>query len=249
MGNVTLLLQDEKIDSELLREIVQPKREETDAESVTVWREYESQAVTAAVNQRREETDVIVLYGDSRHLLPFGKNLQPEQKDGCVISEGLAEKLFSTRKAEGQTVEYAERTWTICDVIPHPEQLILVQGTEMLDDVTFNRISTTIDSGMPRQLAAERLVRRYGLSAKLIRLDVYTELSWIVEMIPTQWSDFDGWKKNWEQKKTELQLTAGCEKSEIDLMYLRDVRRCYLFGGLSLLLLVFLYRLHHNGGK
>lgn len=247
MGTITLLLEDETIDPVLLTEIVQPAMEKAEVPSVAVWREYESQTVVADLNQKSEETDVIVVYGSSHCLLPYGKNLQPEQKDGCIISEGLAEKLFSTRRAEGQTVQYAGHTWTICDVIPQPKQLLLVEGTDLLEDVTFNRLSAMRDGGVPRQLAAERLIRQYGISAKLLRLDVYTDLSWISEMIPSQWSDFKGWRQNWKQKKQELQLTAGCEKSEVELLYLRDVKRCYAFAALSLLCLIPMVRLVRTG--
>lgn len=241
------MLEDEKLDPELLTEMVQPDPEKTEEYSVAVWREYESQTVVADLNQKSEETDVIVIYGNSRCLLPYGKNLQPEQKDGCIISEGLAEKLFSTRRAEGQTVQYAGHTWTICDVISQPKQLLLVEGTELLNDVTFNRISAMRDSSVSRQLAAERLIRQYGISAKLLRLDVYIDPAWIVEMIPSQWSDFEGWQKNWKRKKQELQLTASCEKCEVELLYLREVKRCYLFAAVSLLSMILMLRFYCAG--
>lgn len=242
LNSMTFVTQDTRFDSETLTQIVQPEADDTQAYTAAAWRQSTNQTITAEENQRSCQTDVIALYGVSRCILPYGKNLQTDQQDGCIISETLAEELFASHQVEGQKIQYAGYTWRICDVIKQPERLFVFEAAALLEDMQFDHISVILSDGASRQLTAERFVSRYGLSAQLLRLDFYSSVQWLAEMIPAKWSDFDGWKQNWDEKKQEMQLTATAEKSAVDLLYLQSVKRGYLFAGAAVLTLLLFLR-------
>lgn len=250
LNSMTFVAQDTCFDSDTLTQIVQPEADDEQAYTAAAWHQSRNQTIIAEENQRSCQTDVIALYGASRCILPYGKNLQTDQRDGCIISEALAEELFASHQVEGQKINYAGHTWRICDVIKQPERLFLFEAAVLLEEIQFDHISVILPSDASRRLTAERFVSRYGLSAQLLRLDFYSSVQWLAEMIPTKWSDFDGWKQNWNEKKQEMQLVAAAEKSAVDLLYLQYVKHGYRFIGAAVLvpvLLFWLYKKLYNG--
>lgn len=242
LNSMTFVAQDTCFDSDTLTQIVQPDRDDEQAYTAAAWCQSTNQTITAEENQRSCQTDVIALYGASRCILPYGKNLQTDQRDGCIISETLAEELFASHQVEGQKIQYAGYTWRICDVIKQPERLFVFEAAAGLEDMQFDHISVRLSDGASRQLTAERFVSKYGLSAQQLRLDFYSSVQWLAEMIPAKWSDFDGWKQNWDEKQQQMQLTAAAEKSTVDLLYLQSVKRGYLFAGAAVLMLLLFLR-------
>lgn len=237
LNNITLVSLDDAFDHDTLMQIVQPDKFNEETYTAAAWSERKNQTVVADENQRSCQTDVIAVYGSSRCILPYGKNLQTEQKDGCIISEQLAEELFASHQVEGQKISYAGRIWRICGVIRQPKRLVLLEGTELLDEIPFDHISITATDHVQRRLVAERFINRYGISAQMLRLDFYGSAAWLAEMIPTKWSDFEGWEQNWKDKKQDMQFMAGTEKSAIELLYLQYVKSSYRFFGMAMTLL------------
>lgn len=244
LNSMTFVAQDTCFDNDTLTQIVQPEQDDEQAYTAAAWCQNRNQTIIAEENQRSCQTDVIAIYGASRCILPYGKNLQTNQRNGCIISEELAEELFASHQVEGQKINYAGYIWQICDVIEQPGRLFLFEAAALLEEIQFDHINVMLSGDASRQLTAQRFVSRYGLSAQFLRLDFYSSVQWIAEMIPSKWSDFDGWKQNWDEKKQEIQMVAAAEKSAVDLLYLQYVERGYrLTCGAAVLLLL----LHANG--
>lgn len=220
LNHITLASQTQNFDNTVLSEIMQER-------TITAWHESKNQIISAVENQRSCRADIIAIYGSSHYILPYGKNLQCEQRDGCIIGETLAEELFASHETEGQQIAYAGHTWRIYDVVEQPERLFLFEGSGLLNELTFDHINVPVENNI--RLTAERFTSQYGISAQLSRLDFYSSLSWLAEMIPTKWSDFDGWKQNWKTKKQELQFVSSAQKNIIESLYLRNIRNCYYF--------------------
>lgn len=238
MNSITLIAQDDSFDNDALTSIVQQEQDDDEAYTAAAWKESKNQTIVADENQRSCQTDVIAIYGSSRCILPYGKNLQLEQADGCIISETLAEELFASHQVEGQKISYGGYIWRICGVVRQPKRLMMIESSRLLDEMHFDHISIILPEKASRRLVSERFTSRYGLSAQLLRLDFYSNASWLAEMIPTKWSDFDGWKQSWNEKKQEMQFIAASEKSAIELLYLQYIKSCYHFAGISAVLLI-----------
>mgnify|MGYP007067134727 FL=1 len=114
-----------------------------DRETFAVWTELKNESVSAMDGGKSSVTNVIAVYGPSHCLLPLGKNLLPEDKEGCIIGVELAEELFGTHLAEGQQLEWAGKTMIVRGVLREPEHFLMVEASGFRDAITFDRINIT----------------------------------------------------------------------------------------------------------
>lgn len=221
--SVTIQADENSFDMEELKEMkADPDSEYTFA----AWKEETGRQISAAESGRNDTANVIEIYGSSNCILPYGANLWQEDKDACLIGMKLAEQLFGGHQVEGQQIQYNGRILTIRGVIKEPGELLICETTE--PETSFNRISILTAEG-EGYLKAKDFVSKYGLMAQPLRFDFYQDLSWIQEMIPGKWSDFEGWKENMKEKKQEFQLVSGVEKSDLEVLYLGWVKKRNLY--------------------
>ncbi len=200
-----------------------------DKETFAVWTELKNELVSVMEGGKSTVTDVIAVYGPSHCLLPLGKNLLPEDKEGCIIGEGLAEELFGTNLAEGQQVEWMGRTMTIRGVLREPGHFLMAEASGFWDAVTFDRINITLSDDQDRTLAGERFINRHGLAARELQWNHRYGWKWLAEMVPAKWSDFEGWRENFQKHKKAVELVKNTEKSTIESEGIRYYDRKLLF--------------------
>ena len=251
--NLTLRAEGDGFDSEWLKSELEFSEETEDVEeeenfSFAAWTELKNESVLVEWNGKSCESDVIAVYGSSHCLFPVGKNLSVWDTDGCIIGEGLAETLFADRQAEGQNLVWRGRDWVVRGVVKEPADLLIVQAAGIAQELSFDRISialpkngegtslTGMNGGIQetdRQLTGEAFMNRYGLSARVLRWDYLTGFSWLKELIPGKWSDFDGWKQNLDQYKKARELLKSTEKSAVETAGLnaRNKGQIFLFLG------------------
>ncbi len=187
--------------------------------SFAAWREWKEERIAGKTNSRNASGNVIAVSGPSRYLLPIGKNLTPQDKKGCVIGQKLAEELFGGSQAEGQQITWQDGTWIVRGVVREPASLLMVQVggfPDMIEKLHLNRINIALKDGEDRHLAGEKFILQNNLSAQVLRWDYLHGLSWIREMVPGQWSDFDGWKQNFQNYKEAVRLARNTWKSSIE---------------------------------
>ncbi len=224
--SVTMRADEGGFDTDLLKEIMKnPDLEYTFA----AWRENRNQQVAAVESGRADTVNVIEVFGPTHCILPYGKNLWPEDEDGCLIGVKLAEELFGSHQVEGQQIWYDNRILTVCGVIEEPEKLLLCETGELSGGMCFDRISVFVPDGAKQYTAGNEFISQYGLPAKLLRYDFYRDLSWLKEMIPGKWSDFDGWKENMEKKKQEIRLISGTDRSDVEAIYMSRAKTGHFF--------------------
>lgn len=245
--NITLRAESAAFDSEWIRKTIQQQRvqgegegteEEENGESFAVWTELTEETVSRDYGGRESISDVIVVYGPSYCLLPIGKNLFPEDADGCILGAGLAEELFGGRQAEGQQLFWGGKNWTVRGIVEEPSHFLMVQGTECVDTVSFDRISLNRSGQEDRKGQGEEFISQYGLSARMLRFDHRYGFGWLKEMIPSHWSDFDGWKQNLETHQKEVEFVKNTDKSVIESAGIEKYNKGVFCSVISLLCLV-----------
>ncbi len=231
--SITIQAKEEGFDLDLLKSMMKdPESEYT----FSAWKEEADQQISAFESGRSSAADVITVYGPSQCVLPYGKNLQAEDTEGCLLGMKLAEELFGSHKVEGQKLVYGERVLTVRGVINNPENLMICEAAEELSEqaILFPRISILSSDKEDLSLITSNFMNQYGLSGQALRFDVYQNLSWIKELIPGKWADFDGWKANIEDKRQEIELVKNTEKSEIEAIYLSSIRNRNRYIGLGI---------------
>ena len=184
--------------------------------TATAWTERKEEIVTDSISGRSSKTNIIAIYGPSHCLLPFGKNLSAEDPEGCLISLPLAEKLFGDFPAEDQQIIWNDNIWTVRGVIPLSTCCLIMQTAGKDIDLSYNRISIPLKKSKERQISGENFILQNNLSAQVLRLDYLYQCSWIPELIPNQWSDFDGWKQNWANHIQTAERVKHTERSTLE---------------------------------
>ncbi len=179
------------------------------------------------------DADVIAIYGDSGCVFPIGANLPAEDTEGCIIGEKLAEDLFGSGHAAGGKLFWREQEWTVRRVVEEPAELCLLQASGMKEQPEFERISITVKEGDNRRKVFEEFTLNQGLSAHALRWDYLYGAKWLLEMLPSDWSDFDGWKKNLQEWSRAVKLAKTAERSAIEeagLNYRKRALFCHISG-------------------
>ncbi|MCI8991314.1 MAG: ABC transporter permease [Eubacterium sp.] len=263
---VTIWSQGAGFDADTIRGIDKdPEREEIFA----AWKEIPDSILSAAESGRTYRADVILLYGSSYCVMPYGKIMDKEDTEGCLIGKKTAEELFGSHRVEGQKLIYGNRTLTVRGVTEEPENLLLCEALLTSEagagnssesrnyfagtgdvfaepEISFDRISFFAGDVKEGRRIAEDFRNRYGLNADIVRFDFYQNLSWFPDLIPGKWSDFSGWKENLEMHKKQKEqvgrLTKSCLETEY-LLCLRERNLCFLFGvfGLAICSVIFVF--------
>ncbi len=202
--------------------------------SFAAWKEWKGETIVGNSSGRSENASVIAVCGPSHCLLPIGKNLMPQDKNACIIGQKMAKKLFGGFQAEGQKIIWQDETWTVRGVVKEPASLLMVQVgglPKLIERLQLNRINIALKEGEDRQLAGESFILQNNLSAKALRWDFLHGFSWFSEMVPGEWSDFEGWKQNFQKHREATRLAENTWKSSIEAWGLDCRKRG---GGLSL---------------
>lgn len=198
----------------------------------TAWRELQDEMVSAKRSGRTGLADVLMIYGDSRGVLPYAGRMTADDTEGCIIGVELAEDLFGGRLVQGQQLVYGGRLLTVRDVIQEPAKLLVCE-TDAPEKTPFAGISFFADDPAKKRRSDGDLIGRYGPRAEVVRFDLYENLKWLEELIPGQWSDFDGWRKNFTRKCREAEIVKRAEKNSIEIQSLQWIgwrNWCYAIG-------------------
>lgn len=231
---VTLLLQEpEDYKSAILR--LESWQEEME---LVLWGEEGQQHFTGARGHEAVVT-AIAFAGSTQLLFPGGPVLQDTDRTGCLLDRQAAWELFGSDQVQGETVFRDGRCWVVRGVLPCREGLVVLPAGEGTEEIPLDCLTTEL-SGRKRRQAAELLAQE-GFSGSLLRMDFYQGLSWVKELVPGKWSDFEGWGRNLEKKKQEWRLLVSSQKKIPQLLQRQALRSYYGYqGGSAVFLLGFL---------
>lgn len=248
---VTVMSEEDGLGEDIIKEIDNDPEQEN---AFAAWKEIPDSFLTAKESGRTSRADVIMLYGSSYCVLPYGKVIDKEDTTGCLIGRKIAEDLFGSRQVEGQELICGDRTLAVRGVIREPENLLLCEipdissnsSSDSSSDISFDRISFFAENAEDGRKTAEEFMNRYGLNVEILRFDYYQNLFWIKELIPGKWSDFSGWNKNLENQKEQKEQISRMRKSCLEteyLLLLRERNLCILLGfaGIATCLVIFVF--------
>lgn len=105
----------------------------------------------------------------------------------------------------------------------------MLQASGMSKHLDFERISIAVDKGIDRRKVCEEFILSQGLSAHALRWDYLYGVEWLEEMLPSDWSDFDGWKADLEEWSRAVEIVKTAARSSIEEMGLKYRRRGLFF--------------------
>lgn len=242
---MTLLLQ-EPLENVLLPEGSQNIRKDNDEQDeleFTLWGEQPGQSFTGAAGHSAVLT-VILFTGSTQLLFPCDGILYDTDRQGCLLDRRAAEALFGSHEVLGEQIGGDSGSFRVRGVLPLEEGLVVIPANS-LEGAFLDRITVWL-GGRERQAMAE-LLGQYGYSGTPLRMDFYESFSWVKELVPGKWADFEGWKGNLEEKRQEWRVLANTKKYIPQMLQYRMYRSYHWNHGLSVLcLLVFLILLFYG---
>ncbi len=195
----------------------------------TLWEQQDDVSISSVILGKTAQADLLKIYGQSRLLLPYGKNLLRQDTEGCLIGAALAKDLFGSEQAEGQQLLADNRILTVRGVVQTPEQIIICETDTAGASYTPDHISIAMPDDKDAASLAAAFMSYYGISSTAVRYDYYLNPLPLWELVPGKWSDFAGWKDKIAAYQKALWLLETTPKSCIEELYLQKIRSSYLY--------------------
>lgn len=124
------------------------KKSETDESAkaeegieITAWKMEKEQEVSWKETGRQTKGTVITVYGNMARVLPYsmeyGGFTFHEDTAGCVVSRGLAWKLFGAEDVVGNTVQYEGREFLIRGVLDMEDAVLAIYQTKKQEAMPY----------------------------------------------------------------------------------------------------------------
>lgn len=101
---------------------------------ITAWEMQKEQNICYPKLERQTSGTVITLYGNMARVLPFsmkhGGFTFVGDTSGCIISSGLARKLFGAENVVGNQIFYEEKEWSVRGVVEEEEPVLALYQTD-----------------------------------------------------------------------------------------------------------------------
>ncbi len=212
-------------------------------ETELVWWGEAGQQRFAGAQGYEAAVTAIAFTGSTQLLFPGGPVLQDTDRTGCLLDQKAAWELFGSDRVLGETVSREGGSWVVRGVLSFWEGLVVVPAGEETQDIPLDCLTAPLGGRELRQAA--ELLEQGGHVGSLLRMDFYQNLSWVKELVPGKWSDFEGWGRSLKQKEQEWRLLTNSRKKIPQLLQYTACRRYYGYqGGFAVLLFGFLVLIH-----
>lgn len=172
-------------------------------EDFALWQDEGVAAVGGGDAVSSARARLILIDGDGELILPQGMRLCAFDGDGCVIDEETAMALYGSRDIEGLALSCGGRERVVRGVFPWHRPLVVAQAGDEPPEGGYSRVTLRGGENGGGALAAEAFLVRNGLSGEPLRFDLLSGASWLSELVPGKWSDFEGWGAAIEEKREE----------------------------------------------
>lgn len=135
---------------------------------ITAWKREKEQNVIWKDTGQQTKGTVITVYGNMARILPFsmkyGGYTFPADAAGCVVSSGLAWKLFGAEDVVGNVVQYGERKFQIHGVLDMEESVLAIYQTNRQEAMPYVEVWNPEEPPAPRLEQIESSIGMFGAS-------------------------------------------------------------------------------------
>lgn len=141
------------------------KKEENQEMEITAWKQENQQDIRWEEMGARTSGTVVKVYGNMARVFPFtmryGGYTFWEDSSGCVVSSGLAWKLFQTDQVLGNVVTCQEQDWIIRGVLDTESPILAVWQQDETEYMPY--VELYAKEGDPPAVSREKIKSSLGL--------------------------------------------------------------------------------------
>ena len=175
--SVSIRMKGEVVTERILIQMAEQERikENQELTEITAWNRKENQTLVCDVLETKEEMGLIEVYGAMEKAYPVlllsGYMPAADDKQGCLIDEESAYRLFRTADALGNSLIYDGRRYFVRGVLRSPEMVCLI--IRAFEEISYANLELSFEnSDNSGQLAAD-LLRKYGINSRYTLIDGY----------------------------------------------------------------------------
>ena len=159
---VSIVLENEIKASEA-REILQKEKKQEEPLYPVFWTESGKQQIQSKTSQKSVSLKVVQTEGNTGLLIPGGNSLAADDREGCLIDEHSAAKLFGYGEAAGEILLYNNNRYTIRGVLKGLRSTMVIQAPITEDASILLDTVTAKNSSMRRDEIIQTLAGRYNI--------------------------------------------------------------------------------------
>lgn len=118
------------------------------------WRQESGGRVSYKELNRMETAEIMAVYGRTDLIFPDCEAMDIENKTGCLISKGLAFRLFGGTDVVGNILEYNSREYEVIDIIDSDIPLFVYELWEEDSSIVLDRATVLCIQNSPKQTKA-----------------------------------------------------------------------------------------------
>lgn len=118
------------------------------------WHQESGGRVSYKELNRMETVEIMAVYGRTDLIFPDCKAMDIENKTGCLISKGLAFRLFGGTDVVGNILEYNSREYEVIDIIDSDIPLFVYELWEEDSSIVLDRVTVLCIQNSPKQTKA-----------------------------------------------------------------------------------------------
>lgn len=129
-------------------------REKEEQVEITAWKMEKGQSITWEETRQEAQGTVLKVYGNMARVLPFsmkyGSYTFYGDTSGCIISSGLAWKLFGAENVTKNVIFYDEEEWQVRGIINMKEPMLVLYQQEKEEKMPYVELWIEEESPAPK---------------------------------------------------------------------------------------------------
>lgn len=152
-----------KLETKVTMETVKAIKMADEIPDMVFWSFFDQEMISASIPaERMSKVSVIVICGNPQYLVGNFGIPQDQDTENCLLDEKTAWKLFGTRNAVGESVEYEGKTYKVKGILDHMEPTMVIQ-VPIKYEKGFDRITMPIADKTGDWELENRMWNKYGM--------------------------------------------------------------------------------------
>jgi hypothetical protein len=164
-----------------------------------------NQVIKGSDIARHISAEIIEILGDSTAISTSFSKLSSTDKMGCLVSSKVAETIFGTRNIQGKSIIFFDKEYIIRGIFESDKAEVFCNArniTDKNDEIIFERVNICAFNKNEISLKASDFAMKYNLIGAMVEWRIL--LGSFLNVLPSKWSDFSFWYKEWENIKSTV---------------------------------------------
>gem|GEM_PF-4125873 len=188
-----------------VKDILEKEAEEENQISVVFSHISKNETVTGSDIARSIKAEIIEIFGDSAVISVSFNKLSSTDKMGCLVSSKVAETIFGTRNVQGKSIKFFDREYNIRGIFESDTAEVFCNARDIKDkdyEILFKRVNIYAFNKNEISFKTSDFAMKYNLVGDVVEWRIL--LGSFLNTLPSKWSDFSFWAKEWENVKNTI---------------------------------------------